>query len=110
MASRGLGVQMSMRLPRTDRPVSATTYSPLYWPAATWTRVPRGNTETSAAISPRMGRLPLAVRPPRLYAVATYVEGRVTGGFKESALAVSELVGALASLTTPLVAPDEVGS
>src|SRR5437870_12472840 len=65
-ASRVLGVHMSIRLPRTAPPVSATIYSPLNDPASRRTLVPRGNTAGSAAIKPRLTGRPLAVRPRRL--------------------------------------------
>jgi len=57
---------MSMRRPLTDPPVSATTYSPLNEPASSLTRVPKGKTERSAAINPRLTVWPLAVLPRRL--------------------------------------------
>src|SRR5882724_3403159 len=65
-ASRAVGVQMSIRLPLTEPPVSPTTYSPLKDPASSRTRVPRGKTAGSAAINPRLTGIPLAVRPRRL--------------------------------------------
>src|SRR5690349_18762448 len=56
-ASFAVGVQMSMRRPLTDPPVSPTTYSPLKAPASNRTRVPNGSIEGSAAINPRLGDL-----------------------------------------------------
>src|SRR5581483_26263 len=70
IASRVVGVQISILRPRTAPPVSATRYSPLQLPASNRTRVPRGKTLGSAAINPRETTRPLAVRPRRLYAVA----------------------------------------
>src|SRR6185503_13812189 len=75
IASRDVGIQMSIRLPRTIAPVSATRYSPLYAPASSRTREPKGKCLGSAAIKPFATMRPLAVRPRRLYAVATYVVG-----------------------------------
>src|SRR5712692_8304390 len=112
---------MSMRRPLIAPPVSATRYSPLNEPASTRTRVPRGKTDGSAAIKPRLTGFPLAVRPRRLYAVATYdCAGAAMTGAASTGLAADvgsvtafslsgsprrtrDSVGASAGEATPLV-------
>jgi len=97
-----LGVQISILFPRTDPPVSATVYSPLYAPAFSRTRVPSGSTLGSAAINPLLTRMPFAVRPPRLYAVAVYVASPLPGFSLESDGPVSVPRESVATVTIPI--------
>src|SRR5262245_52154132 len=75
MASRQLGMKMSMIRPFIADPTSATLYVPRYslrGPVIRMT-VPRGSTRGSAATMPGRVRSPVAVLPAWRYAVADTV-------------------------------------
>src|SRR5262245_9659077 len=75
MASRQLGMKMSISRPFTADPTSATLYVPWYslrGPIIRMT-VPRGSTRGSAATIPGRVRSPVAVLPAWQYAVADIV-------------------------------------
>src|SRR4051812_37962827 len=69
-ASEQLGTQISSLLPLIPPPVSETKYVPLHGPALIVTFEPSLKTLGSAAMIPRRTPWPIAVFPPRQYAVA----------------------------------------